>query len=56
MVDGAGYQNRTGHWTLARFCFTNKLIPHLFVLYTIYVPLATGAPDPIRTDILYSSV
>ena len=23
---GAGYQNRTGDWTLATFCFTPKLI------------------------------
>ena len=26
---GAGYQNRTGDWTLARFCFAPKLILHL---------------------------
>ena len=30
---GAGYQNRTGDWTLARFYFTPKLILQFFTYY-----------------------
>ena len=34
---GAGYQSRTGDWTLARFCFTTKLIPQLCLAESVGV-------------------
>lgn len=60
--DGAGYQNRTGDWTLATFYFTTKLIlqkenPGADIAHHVERPTSGGLDHiPVTYYFLYATI